>query len=97
MDGKPPLFLGRHRDAHFAPTVVMRRAGGVFQRGSARIGNTTRGDCAEKCNAKGLSVDRGMRDLLGAGKSSLSCSKSSNEDLREKESPRCYPLIQINN
>ena len=32
------LFPGRHRDALYAPTMVMLRAGGMLQRGSTRKG-----------------------------------------------------------
>ena len=56
---KARTVSGRHRDARFAPTMVMRQKVGVCSAAALRKGNTTRGECADQCQAEGLSMRSG--------------------------------------
>lgn len=47
------LSLDRDREAHFAPTIVMRRAGRVFQQRAPKCNTLVRGDRSSQYHAEG--------------------------------------------
>lgn len=54
--GRRTLFPGRGRNDSFAPTIVMRRAAGVLQRGRPGFSSTKREDCSKQTSVEGLVV-----------------------------------------
>ena len=60
------LFPGRERDAPIAPIIVVRRAGGVLQRGVPGDNSMVRDDCPDQYHVEGMWCIVGKDRVCGA-------------------------------